>query len=230
MLYLIQSIFYRESEISATEIINELRAFINFLPAWEEKPKEWIITHPKEKIIAIDKMGVSNSAVEYVTAIMAKRKNISISLASKDGDDSPLIIWLKNTPAVSENRFSLTLAIRSPNKKNDKSTFIKILEKMHSLSAWKYKYILIETEQYKMEQRSFFEDRLPVGWMLYLPIIIDPKEIPSALQVINTLENPSTIIITNNTFDGKNANDILSANNIEIELAAHGYLPKWTEL
>ena len=81
-----------------------------------------------------------------------------------------------------------------------------------------------------MEQHAAFEDRVPAGWMLYLPKYIEHIEVPSASEIVCLPENVGAIIITKEEFNGKDANDIISANNVEIELAANGYLPKWLDL
>jgi len=112
----------------------------------------------------------------------------------------------------------------------DKKSFLQILTKMLLLTPWKYRYILIETEQYRMEQKAVFDDRLPAGWMLYLPKIIECREVPSASEIIYLPGKTGTVIITKDEFNGKNEMDITCANNVEIELAANGHLPKWLDL
>ncbi|CAK9886226.1 MAG: hypothetical protein XXXJIFNMEKO3_02654 [Candidatus Erwinia impunctatus] len=98
------------------------------------------------------------------------------------------------------------------------------------ISEWSYSYIGLETEQYRMEQKSVFDDRLPSGWMLFLPKIIKSSEVPSAFSVINLPDNKSTLIVVKNKFDGKDIKDITCANEVEMELAASGYLPRWLDL
>jgi hypothetical protein len=200
------------------------------LPRWDNKPKEWFVANPLKDIIALSHSGISREALEYLDEKILKKKTVSIVLAGEEKDESPVVIWYKNTPAISENRYSLTIAIRSPQSFKDRYTFQKILTDMSVLTQWNYSYICLETEQYRMEQKSVFEDRLAAGWMLYLPKEINCEAVPSAADVINFPENKSTLIITKNEFNGKDDKDVICANNVEMELAANGYLPKWFDL
>ena len=98
------------------------------------------------------------------------------------------------------------------------------------LVSWAYRYIFLETEQYRMEQHSVFENRLPVGWMLFLPKLIERNEVPSALEIFYLPEELGSIIITKEEVNGKDAGDIICENNVEIELVANGHFPKWFDL
>lgn len=129
-----------------------------------------------------------------------------------------------------ENRYSLTLAVRLPRTQYNKKDFLRILTGMPLLTFWEYLYIRLETERYRMEQHSAFEDRLPAGWMLFLLEFIECSEIPSAPEVVYLAEKSGTIIITKEEFNGKDVGGIICANNVEIELAANGHLPKWFDL
>lgn len=230
MLYIIQSILYRQKVLSAHNLYGELKDIINLLPAWDNKPQKWLIANPLKEIVALSNSAVSSEALDYLDSLISKNKTISIVLASEEKDESPVVIWYKNTPAVSPDRYSLTIAIRSLDSLNDRNTFQKIITDISDLKHWTYSYISLETEQYRMEQRSVFEDRLSAGWMLYLPEEISSNEVPSAADIVHFPERKSTLVITKNEFDGKNESDIICANNVEIELSENGHLPKWLDV
>lgn len=230
MLYIIQSILYRTRPVTASNLIDEMQVIIGILPAWDNKPNKWFIAHPSKEIVIFSSTGISSEALMYLNESLLKKKPVSIVLAGEEKDESSVVIWYKNTPTLSEERYSLTIAIRSPYPFNDRNTFQKIITDMSMLTHWTYSYISLETEQYRMEQQAVFEDRLSSGWMLYLPKEIRKDEVPSATAVINFPDKKSTLIIIKNEFNGKDSNDIICANNVEIELAANGYLPKWFEL
>lgn len=230
MLYIIQSILYRHISPTAESLCGEIKKVIDILPEWEKKPKKWLLANPLKDIIVFSQHGVYSEALEYLSRSILQKKSVSIVLAGEEKDESPIVIWYKNTPAISDDRYSLTIAIRSPQPFKDRDTFQKIMTDMLMLTQWTYSYISLETEQYRMEQKSVFEDRLAAGWMLYLPMEINSDEVPSAAAVINFHEKKSTLIVTKNEFDGKNTEDIICANNVEMELAANGYLPKWFDV
>lgn len=221
---------YRGNLTTAERLLDELKNLIRIFPEWDRKPNEWLIANPAKDIMAFSHLEISTEALEYLRDTILKRKSVSIVLAGEEKDDSPVIIWFHNTPAVSVDRYSLTIAIRSPQDFNDRHAFQKIIEDMSMLTQWSYSFISLETEQYRMKQRSVFEDRLAAGWMLLLPKEISSEEVPSAADVINYPETKSTLIITKDKFDGNSDADITCANNVEIELAGNGFLPKWFDL
>lgn len=230
MFYKVQFIFYRDKTGSAPDLLSELMSFVNKIPDWQEKPKEWIIAHPSEFMLAFKDGNINDEAVKYVETIIQKDDIFNIVLADKNRDDSILTISLMNTPVVSSMRYYLTLTIKKLSKMNDKLVFIKFLEKILDVHEWSVKFILLDTEQYKRNRKSVFNDRLAVGWMLYLPTKIERNHALSASDVINFTNSLGTLIISKDKFDGSDVNDIYIANNIEIELSAHGELPKISEI
>ncbi|ELY2036957.1 immunity 52 family protein, partial [Enterobacter hormaechei] len=102
---------------------------------------------------------------------------------------------------------------------------VYIFKAMVNYNGWCFKYILLDTEQYRFNQREVFDDRLPVGWMLYLPVRIKHEHVPSAYKVFDIENNAGTIVVSKSVFNGKEPFDITCANNVEIELAANGLLP-----
>lgn len=225
MLYKIQGLFYRKNKLTTENILNELISFINILPEWNEKPEHWVLASQKGSINAITNGSASPELIEYLSEKIVSGTPISIVLADKNEDDSTLTLWVKNTPAISDKRYSLSFTMKSLYKLNDIDVFLKIFGELVSINQWEFKYILLDTEQYKRKQRSVFDDRLAVGWMLYLPELIASETVPSAYKIIQQKDKLGTIVISKETFDGNKDDDVHCANNVEIELSANGHLP-----
>lgn len=225
MFYKIQGLIYRKNKVTSGNIFNELIKFINTLPNWSEKPKLWFIATPKGSVKGIENGQTSQDALSYVDEMIKSNNSISVILADENEDDSILTLWFKNTPAISEDRYTFSLTIKSLSKLNDFNVFLDIFNKLTSLDEWKFKYIFLDTEQYRRKELSVFEDRLAVGWILFLPQLISSEHARSAFKVIQRKEINGTIIISSEIFDGKNPLHISHANNVEIELAADGFLP-----
>lgn len=225
MHYKIHSLLYRKDILTAVQLFKELRYLIDALPSWVEKKKNWLIAHPSKKIIALNELGISEEALAYVDYLIVNKKPISIVLADENEDDSIITILYKNTPSISNERYLLTVTIKSLSSYNDVDNFVYIFKAMVNYNGWCFKYILLDTEQYRFNQREVFDDRLPVGWMLYLPVRIKHEHVPSAYKVFDIENNTGTIVVSKSVFNGKEPFDITCANNVEIELAANGLLP-----
>jgi hypothetical protein len=98
----------------------------------------------------------------------------------------------------------------------------------------KYVYASINTNGYWNNSNNVFPDRIPVGWMIYVPHIIMPNLITEAAKVVPVMDGDKqkgTIIVsTEEIFDGNNKEHIGRANDIEIKLLDLGLLPLMTEL
>ncbi|EKT1335390.1 immunity 52 family protein [Salmonella enterica] len=230
MLYKLHSLLYRKDALTASGLFDELNYFINMLPEWEEKKECWMIAHPTQKMIAINNSRATDDVLNYIDSLISKNKNISIVLADESEDDSIITIWYKNTPTVSANRYTLSITMKSLIGYNDLDTFLNVFNQLIKYNGLIFKYILLDTEQYRFNQKTVFDDRLPVGWMLYLPIKIGYEDVPSAYKLYYPDHELGTIVISNRVFNGSDSKDILRANDIEIELAANGLLPLIAEL
>ncbi|OTA18707.1 hypothetical protein Xbed_03060 [Xenorhabdus beddingii] len=95
-------------------------------------------------------------------------------------------------------------------------------------------YIMVETRGYRIKRKQVFPDRLSAGWMLYLPIEIDPALVPMAEEIIpvsdKNSEKGSLIITTKDIFDIENQAHINKANDIEICLRDLQILPLISEI
>lgn len=225
MHYKIHSLLYRKDILTAVQLFKELGYLIDALPSWVEKKKIWLIAHPSKKIIALNELGISEEALAYVDYLIVNKKPISIVLADENEDDSIITILYKNTPSISIERYLLTVTIKSLSSYNDVGNFVYIFKAMVNYNGWCFKYILLDTGQYRFNQREVFDERLPVGWMLYLPVRIKHEHVPSAYKVFDIENNAGTIVVSKSVFNGKEPFDITCANNVEIELAANGLLP-----
>lgn len=225
MHYKIHSSLYRKDIVTAIKLFKELKYLIDALPNWVEKKNNWLIAHPSKKIIALNEHGFSEEALAYVDYLIVNQKSISIVLADENEDDSIITILYKNTPSVSFERYLLTVTIKSLSSHNGMDDFVYIFKAMVNYKGWCFKYILLDTEQYRFNQKEVFGDRLPVGWMLYLPIKIKHEDVPSAYKIFDIESNTGTIVVSKSVFNGKEPFDITCANNVEIELAANGLLP-----
>ena len=73
MLYVIQSILYITNVATADNFLNEINDFINLLPSWDEKLKEWLIANPSKTVVAITQSKVTPEAIEYIDEVIAKK-------------------------------------------------------------------------------------------------------------------------------------------------------------
>ncbi|WP_323840469.1 hypothetical protein [Photorhabdus africana] len=103
--------------------------------------------------------------------------------------------------SIKENEFQLSRLIN----------FINFLISTHNSP-----YIMVENNAYRIKRKHFFSDRLSAGWMLYLPIEIDPTLVPMAEEIISISDKNdkkgSLIITTKDIFDIENQKHINKAN------------------
>ncbi|MXN79294.1 hypothetical protein GR157_31790 [Burkholderia sp. 4701] len=84
-------------------------------------------------------------------------------------------------------------------------------------------------------QKKVFPDRPGVGWMLYLPHVLTPAQVPEARTLIPVArdgQQQGTIIVsvTDGPFDVSNPDHVKAANDIEIRLADQDLLPRYIDL
>lgn len=94
-------------------------------------------------------------------------------------------------------------------------------------------YVTVEPQGYVDKQ--VFDDKPGVGWMLYLPKVITPQQVPEAhalLPVMTGGKQIGTIIVSvvNAPFSMGNAEHVETANRIEIRLVDQDLLPKYTDV
>ncbi|KVD29885.1 hypothetical protein WK59_12595 [Burkholderia ubonensis] len=87
----------------------------------------------------------------------------------------------------------------------------------------------------KYQGKQVFEDRPSVSWMLYLPHVLTPAQVPEAralMPVTRDGQQQGTIIVsvTDGVFDVSNRAHVKAANDIEIRLADQDLLPRYVDL
>jgi Immunity protein 52 len=83
--------------------------------------------------------------------------------------------------------------------------------------------------------RMTYKDRPGVGWMLYLPRVFTPAELPEARALIPVMKDKQqmgTIIVsaTDSVFDYRNPEHLKIAQAIETRLVSNDWLPTWAQM
>lgn len=114
------------------------------------------------------------------------------------------------------------------------SDYRNVLSIVQSLvKLWNPMAVKVEPSGYAV--KSVFQDRPPVGWMIYLPFAIDARQVPEAAHVIPVLANDgkkrqgTVIVSVAETFDVDNPDHIKVANAIETRLVDQDLLPTLRE-
>jgi hypothetical protein len=84
-------------------------------------------------------------------------------------------------------------------------------------------------------QRMTFKDRPGVGWMLYLPRVFTPRELPEARALVPVMRDGAvmgTIIVSviDGVFNAKNDEHVKVAREIETRLVSNDWLPTWEQM
>ena len=130
MQYNIQSLLYRKDELNAFNLLAEIRYLINIFPAWMEKKECWIVAHPSEKMVAFDADGCTNEVLIYVQCLIDNNKPIYLVFADEREDGNDITILYKNTPAISDDRYILSVTMKSLSSNKMYNDFIRVLEEM----------------------------------------------------------------------------------------------------
>lgn len=94
----------------------------------------------------------------------------------------------------------------------------------------------VEVAPMEYVEKHVFDDKLGVGWMLYLPETITAQQVPEARALIPIPEKgkkqTGTIIVsvTDGPFSIENPEHVETANRIEIRLVDQDLLPKYIDL
>lgn len=95
-------------------------------------------------------------------------------------------------------------------------------------------YVAVSPRYYN--ERQVFDDRPGVGWMLYLPQVITPEQVPEAQALIPVpaagKRQTGTIIVSvaNEVFSLDNPSHVELANRIEMRLVDQDLLPRYADL
>jgi hypothetical protein len=106
-----------------------------------------------------------------------------------------------------------------------------VIEKI--VNAYGSLYVTFGPHSYNAEK--VFDDRPSVSWMLYLPHVLTPAQVPEARALIPVMRDGNqqgTIIVsvTDDVFDANNRDHVKAANDIEIRLADQDLLPRFVDL
>ncbi len=95
-------------------------------------------------------------------------------------------------------------------------------------------YVTVSPRYY--DEKQVFDDKPGVGWMLYLPQVITPEQVPEAQALIPVpaagKKQTGTIIVSvaNEVFSLDNAGHVELANRIEMRLVDQDLLPRYADL
>lgn len=98
-----------------------------------------------------------------------------------------------------------------------------------------WKPMLVKVTPWGYDEHQIFQDRPPVGWMIYLPFELTSKQVPEAAKIIPVIDrqNKSTqgtlIVSTTDVFNVENPAHIKNANAIETRLVDQDLLPTFAE-
>ncbi|NHB61916.1 immunity 52 family protein [Photorhabdus sp. RW14-46] len=144
-------------------------------------------------------------------------------------------IFYQSSDVIYNNRLGKTNISIDLNLVKEKFKIQTIIEFVKALASTRNSPIVMtETRGYRLKKKQVFPDRISAGWMLYLPIEIDPTLVPMAEEIISISDKNdkkgSLIITTKDIFDIENQDHINKANDIEICLRDLQILPLMTEL
>ncbi|WP_063900289.1 immunity 52 family protein [Burkholderia ubonensis] len=134
---------------------------------------------------------------------------------------------------VFPNSFELTVNEVSPNSSRlgDYKSASDVIAKVVEI----YMPLNLTFGPRKYQGKQVFEDRPSVSWMLYLPHVLTPAQVPEAralMPVTRDGQQQGTIIVsvTDGVFDVSNRAHVKAANDIEIRLADQDLLPRYVDL
>ncbi|MBS9428106.1 immunity 52 family protein [Photorhabdus akhurstii] len=186
---------------------------------------------------AFDENGPTKYAIEDFKETYDENSGFIVKSLSDGVDENNNSILYMGEDKIHVNpvRLGKTNISISINLDKDKFNFQDIIELLkNSISIRNSPFILVDTRGYSLKQKQVFPDRVYAGWMLYLPIEIDPTLVPMAEEIISISDKNhkkgSLIITTKDIFDIENQEHINKANDIEICLRDLQILPLISEI
>ncbi|MEH6372173.1 hypothetical protein [Pectobacterium carotovorum] len=130
------------------------------------------------------------------------------------------------------NYFSYGMVCKIDNKDLAIDFVSKCLSSL--ISELSPRIISVETNNYSINEKKVFPDRLPVGWMFYIDKVINEELAGLNGEMHNITKDGKSIgtlfLSKKGFFDGGNENDIKQANDLEILLASHNILPTYKDI
>jgi hypothetical protein len=84
-------------------------------------------------------------------------------------------------------------------------------------------YAYVPSSRYVPDKYAF-RDFLGVGWMAYVPALLDPRDFPEAAQIIHFGTQGSVVVTTNEPFSSENEDHVRRTHAIETRLFDRGLL------
>nr|WP_314264040.1 Imm52 family immunity protein [uncultured Moellerella sp.] len=225
-------IYLNKENYSIPDVINDYLYFSNFINEISGQ-SSWYLTGSSKKE-ALEKKLIENGTLntdiknKFVDKLTKSSPIYGSSIWNGDKNSIQINNYLAKSFDNYKVRLNLVLEDQSELQYKIKNSILNLIKNNFNLPK-----ILVHTNQYRLNEKNVFSDRLPVGWMLYLNKKITPEQLPMAAQLIDieNEKNSGTLIIsTDHVFDGSNKDDIKKANKIEIQLTALGLLPLYTEI
>ena len=228
---LIIKIYLSKKNYTAQDAVDNILCFSEYIKEITHT-ESWFSSgySPKEalKHKIIDRGVIDHKEVELLIKKLCKTPPIFVtSIWNGSGG-----IRIQNYLCRSTDNFLITYSLEIENEMGltikIKNLLQKILNNKDNIAV-----MFVHTNQYHLNEKNVFPDRLPVGWMLYLNKKITQEQVPMATELIhieNEKNNGTLIISTDHVFDGSDKADIKKANEIEIQLTALGLLPLYTEI
>ncbi|QXF35785.1 hypothetical protein CE143_23275 [Photorhabdus luminescens] len=221
--------------------LNDLYPVVQQVNKLSNKQSGWHLPENslEERLLyrAFDENGPTEYALKHFEATFDEKSKLIVkSLSDGNYEDNNSILYtsedeIYNNPIrLGKTNISINISLKKEDVSFDK--FIVFIKNL--ISNCKSPFILVDTRGYSLKQKQVFPDRVYAGWMLYLPIEIDPTLVPMAEEIISISDKNdkkgSLIITTKDIFDIENQEHINKANDIEICLRDLQILPLMTEL
>ncbi|HDT0720441.1 Imm52 family immunity protein [Proteus mirabilis] len=225
-------IYLSKKNYSPQDVINNILFFSGAIKNINQS-ENWFLTG-KTKEDALKHKLINNGTVNHeVSDFLIEKLNKKLPLLiTSIWDGNTDNIMTSNYICESLDNFQLSLSLKVVNisglKSKLKNILLNIIKSKNNIAA-----IVVQTNNYQMDEKNVFPDRIPVGWMLYLNKQITNAQAGINAELINISneKNKGTLIIsTNEVFDGTNEKHIKNANEIEIQLTGYGLLPTYQDL
>jgi hypothetical protein len=230
---------HHDGDLSVNTMLRELQQFSTQLLGLSESLSEWFLggaTKQEALLYKMYKNDAQNTEIKALLEVQLNGKNDPRCIAiwnGKEGHEGASI-QLIGRP---KDKISLVSFVGRP--KSFSSNWQAIAEVMKTGTViWHPNYITVESNGYS--DHKVFKDRPGVGWMLYLPQILNDQQIPEARALVPVMgtgdegkeKQIGTIIVsvTDAPFSDENPEHVKIANAIEIRLVDQDLLPRFIDL
>ncbi|WGL28087.1 Imm52 family immunity protein [Pectobacterium brasiliense] len=226
--------FHVYMKISDANIENLLSVFLQFSnldSTYRGETVDWFLSG-KTKKSAMNKCIVHKGLLTENALFLMKKdlKNhplVAKTLWSENGNQ----IIARNYLCSSIDNFWFKFLLVKENANNAKKIMSMLTEMINKIGPH---IITLETNDYSLENRKVFPDRIPVGWLMYIDSVYGEGAFDlgdRAIDVKKSGESIGTLFLSKKgLFDGENEQDIQAANDLEILLAAHDVLPLYKDI